>query len=520
MSNPIAPTTIPSNGLFNYDQSVVRTVIIRKLVLRESGTYNNQYSRTYDAHLSPQSVSVVANKAAESGMGIFRPSLLSGMASNMISISAAPESTTPLSIDNGWNSQRLLFFMDVLTEDLSGQQTVYYIQGYTDHVGLSLQSKALDPNLVFFINNIVVSRPMVPVNTPNGVMQGQSLVGTDHLLYDNQTYMHSEKWLMRPQDVFQVLTSNSFGASKGNAGEPVSVKDNRHRLQNLPKTSRRSNAIPSNYASNLISGFIDATHNMNPTSSPMEVYDSAVNVVAENSIVLNPFLSALSRHRSSGIISGSFTWNDMLKLDGSLGNGNNSRITVAVNGPTQQRSQHAAGMTAEWSGASIQTKYAATISQAIPALMLECMLYQISFTSNNIMRVEGNLSGIYTVVSNAASMHGGVVVNEVETFRRRLEMEVLKDISYNNQQKFDIKVVSNVFGDTWVSVSIDGGGYVDYATPTFCDGIISPVLTQNYATIENMANGVDILVSQVADAIQSSGPVQHSFAMPATGSFL
>ena len=509
----LQPMNIPYNALLNYDQSVVNAVYIRKIVLRESGTYNNQFTRSYEAHLSAQNVGVIANKAAESGMGVFRPSTLSGLASNMISISAAPENNAPINIDNGWNNRRLLFFMDVLTEDLSGANTIYFIQGYTDYVGLSLQSKMLDPNMVFYINNIVVTRQMQGYRTPQGMAQNYSLINTDHVLYDvNSEGNNDRQWTMRPQDIFNALTSHNFGqTAQGSViNKAPNVLDIRNRLHSVPQLSRRTNAIASNYASNLVKGFLQASELVNPIASPVETYDAASNVVGETTVELNPFLLALAKKRSTGFIGGTFYWRDLLALDPNVTN----VLTVATTGPTQLRQQHQAGMTADWSGASVETKYAATISQAIPALMLECMLYQVAFSSNNTMRVEGNYSGIYTVMSNGTSMHGGVATADIETFKNRLENEVLKDISYNNQQKFDIRVQSSVFSDTWISVSIDGGPYMDFVTPTFCDGIITPVLTHNYGKVENMVSSIDNLVSQVGDAVGQNSNTRHIFSTP------
>lgn len=506
-----SPMKIPVNSVFNYDQSLVSSVYIRKLVLRESGTYNNQFERSYETHLSPQSVNVLTNKAAENGMGVFRPSSLSGLASNMLSISAAPDSQNPISIENGWNGTRLLFFMDVLTTDISGAEIAYYIQGYTNYVGLSLQSKQLDPQMVFYINNIVVARMTGQYQTPQGMMQSQSLVQTDHVLYNPNAYQGDQQWTMRPEDVYKVLTSSSFGNQISN--NTPAIYDQRTKLTNSPQMSRRINSIPSNYTSTLIQGFMDVTNTMNPHANPSEAYDAAVNQISESTPSLNPFLSALAKKRSSGTVSGIFQWKDLVLLDTNLANPSNNIVTIAVAGQTQGRQQHQAGQTENWNGASIETKYAATISQAIPALMLECMLYQVSFSSNNMMRLEGNYSGIYTVMTNASAMHQGPAINEVEAFKRRLEIEVLKDISYNNQQKFDIRVSSQVFGDTWLSISIDGGPYYDFVTPTFCDGIISPVLTHNYGKVETVAAGIDSLVTQVADAF-NNGYERTMFSAP------
>lgn len=515
MSTTYMPMNIPQNTTLNFDQSVVKNVYIRKIALRETGTYNEQYARNYEAHLSPGSVNALAQKAEESGTNVFKPSMISGLASNMISISAAPDGSNPIHIENGWGSRRLLFFMDVLTEDISGGQNVYFIQGYTNYTGLSLQNKHLDPDMVFYINNIVSSRLLVPRSTPNGVIRPHSLVSTNHLLYDAQSYSHPDQWMMRPEDIYKVLTRNQLGASTGGQAR---IYDNRSKLGHMPNMSRRTNAIASNYASTLVGGFVQAANQVDPVANPTDAYDSAVNFVGETMVTLNPFLNALARKRTSGMVSGVFQWRDLLKLDPNLANPSNNIVTVTVNGPTQLRGQHTAGQTTDWSGASIETKYAATISQAVPALMLECMLYQASFSTNNMMSLQENqFSGIYTIITNAQGITGEPVIQQAEAFKQRLEIEVLRDISYNNQQKFDIRVQASVFGDTWLSISVDGGPIYDFVTPTFCDGLIAPVLTQDYARIENIASSVDTLVTHVADAIGSSGYERRMFSMPGNG---
>ncbi len=507
MSNSYSSFKPQASNVFNYDHSVISELYIRKLVLRESGTYNPQFARSYETHLQASSVNALVEKASEVGNKAFSPTALSGLASNMISISAAPESNNPLGIKNGWGSARLLFFMDVWVKDISGAQTEYFIQGYTDYSGLSLQSKSLDPQMVFYINNIVTSR--IIENGP------PSFIDNNHLLHNSKSFNESPMFVMRPEDVYKMLTSSSFARTMHDTGSNMpAVYDNRYNLGRNPHMSKRTNSIASNYTSKLLTGFVTASNLADPVANPTDTYDAATNYVGENNVSLNPFLSALARQRSSGVIAGEFTWSNLLALQPELNNPSNPILVVAVSGPTQMNQSHQAGSTASWASASIETKYAATISQAVPALMLECMLYQVSFSCNNMMNIDtAGFSGIYTVMTNAMSMSGGATVPDIERFRTRLEFEVLKDISYNNQQKFNLTVKSSVFGETWVSIQIDGGPQYDFVTPTFCDGIITPVVTQDYKKLDSMATGIDNLVSQISDATQY-GNERTTFTVP------
>lgn len=507
-----SPMNIQPNTVFNYDTSVVNEAYIRKIVLRESGTYNDQYTRSYESHLTAQGLNAITNKAAELGSGVFRPTTLTGLASNMLSISAVPEHNTPIAIPYGWGERRIVFFIEVTVKDLTGRQTEYYIQGYTDYTGVSLQSKAIDPEMVFFINNIVAANPMVGFNTPGGMQQSQSLISTDHVVFNNTIgYEPMTQFIARPTDIYLSLTSNSYGQRLSN--ESVNIYDQRVKLTHSPKMSKRTNAIASNYTSNILNGFLGANMNSDIESSPVEVYEGASERVQETTPTLNPFLVALSKNTASGMVQGYFKYKDLLALDPNLRNPHNNIVSFVTQGATQMNQLHLAGQTAGWQSASIETKYAASISQAVPALMLECMLSQVAFSSNNVTRTEGSTTGIFTVLSDGRAFNDSIAVDRFNIFVRRLETEVLADLSFNNQQKFDIAVRCLVFGETWVQISIDGGPYYEFVTPTFCDGLIVPVLTTNYDNLQNISSQMDILVTNVAD-VMSHGNERQIFSAP------
>ena len=78
----------------------------------------------------------------------------------------------------------------------------------------------------------------------------------------------------------------------------------------------------------------------------------------------------------------------------------------------------------------------------------------------------------------------------------------------------DISVRSSFSGETWIRVSIDGGPFYDFSTPTFCDGLLTPVLTTNLSNLESVVESVDMLVSTVADNINQHRPDRMQFSVP------
>lgn len=508
------PMNVPNNSLLNYDRTVVGKAFIRKLILRESGTYNNQYTRSYQAHMTPGMLNAVVDKAGEIGTNVFKPTTLSGLAGNFISIAAAPESTDAIVIPNGWNERRMIFFMDVLVEDLTGAKTVFLVQGYTDYNGFSLASKHIDPNMVFYINNIIALRPLHGYNTPDGAGMTQSVAANDHLLYDMNSQPHPQQYLLRPNDLFGHMAAASFVNNAAKANNKPGLYDQRNKLMSAPKMSTRTNSIPTNYASKLINGYMSANNELDGHGEATTTYEHASELVGDNTPGLNPFLNAISKNTLSGAINGAFRYKDLTSLDPNLLNSSNGVVNILMQGATQMNQQHQAGQTADWQSASINTKYAAAISQAVPALMLECMLSNIEFTSNNLMNIDSSFTGIYSVITGGQTLAGDGAPHLFQAFMRRLEIEVLKDLSFNNQQKFDISVRSSFSGETWIRVSIDGGPFYDFSTPTFCDGLITPVLTTNLSNLESVVESVDMLVSTVADNINPHRPDRMQFSVP------
>lgn len=468
-------------------------VYIRKVVIRESGTYGNQFNRTYESHLDIAHVNALASRVAEYGYSALTPSSLAGVASNMISVSQMPTSSMPIQIANGWQQSRLLFFMDILTVDLSGAHTVYYVQGYTDYPGVSLQSRSLDPRMSFFINNILATKLI------DGMPTG-AYISADQLLY-TPVATANKQFMARPEDIYKVMEVNASMANINPFGN-AKVQDIRLPTSVTPRYSKRPNNIATHYTSAVVKGFMDATQSMDASASAADMYSNTIGEVMERDININPVLIALARHRTTGMISGSFTWQDLCRLDPALSAPNDNRVTIVTSGPTRMVS-HQAGMSADWGAATIETKWAAAISAAVPSLMLECMLSQVQLSSSNMFTNEFTNGGIYTAIADAFGISGNVdITRNCEVFKRRLENEVLKDLSFNNTQKFQVEIRSATFNDTWVSVSVDGSQAVTYVAPTFCDSITTPVLAPSMEHLTALASSMDTLVSYVAEANQ------------------
>jgi hypothetical protein len=72
---------------------------------------------------------------------------------------------------------------------------------------------------------------------------------------------------------------------------------------------------------------------------------------------------------------------------------------------------------------------------------------------------------------------------------------------------FEITMTVDVLGETHVTVSMQGGPKYDYVTPSFCDALMAPVLTNNNANLAAIGNDIEQLVSNIGTVYGSPQPI-------------
>lgn len=107
-----------------YGYSSVQVV---KLIMQETGTYGQQWRRSFESNLTGQ----IQNNILENCQMANRisPGLLTGIANQFIKPSATPE--RPIAIINGWDTRRFRFFMEVRSVSHMGTELIQYVTGYT-----------------------------------------------------------------------------------------------------------------------------------------------------------------------------------------------------------------------------------------------------------------------------------------------------------------------------------------------------------------------------------------------------
>ena len=492
MKNPFITNTDINLKLDNQDNNFytnqpIRTRIVR-LSMIQTGTYNQMYGRPYDLHVTQTDLNKISNRLGEIGQGRISGNILAGISANIIQPSATPESL--LNVPNGWNNARIRFVLEVLCEfSLGGKQT-YYFQGYTDFLGVMIGRNGeivIDPKMEFIINSVQTVN-YVTTPTINGMSELSFISDNVHLLTDNDWYSNLDKngiYLLRPQDVFSYMQVSNIKKTRN-------ITDPRDRVTTSAVSSTRSNNIPSTYLAKIIDGHMLAKDQASITNSITSITDHARALVLEESLISNPFLSILADIKDFTFATNSFNYNNLKTIDSNVPHVtsfyplSNSDLTKV----------HSAGSTAYWNATDLETVIATVLSQAVPAIMIECMLHKVFLYSTNM-----TIGIPDTKLSQGVSISGKDLTKSYNNFINRFNNELIKYLTYDNEISYYLEMSVDLNGETSIVLKLNQNAEVKYVSPSFCDHQLIPVMTRSPDLISSVSSGIEDMINSTSEAI-------------------
>jgi len=468
-------------------------VKIVKLIMQETGTYNQQWRRSFESSLDGRLQNTIIENCQQANS--ITPGLLTGIANQFIKPSATPE--RPIDIVNGWNTRRFRFFMEVQSTNHMQLSMTQYVTGFTDHMGASLQG-SLDPNMVFYINTVNTTRN-VRRTTPLGVQNIQNVMDCSHLLYNNENmgvYGTGTVHKMRPEDVFSTMQNIGLQEATGEVyGPQGDFMDTRTHLTATPtKATRRFSSSPV-FMAGILNSYVQSKRAGGSAASDLEIYETAATQVGSARVNEDPFIRLLKSQTGSN--GGTFTFGDLLRIDANI----QQRIVVAPLTPALRATLHQAGQTQNWQGSDFETQFATTLSQAVPGYMLDNCLQMVKFRATN----ETGASGITVFITDFNSLLQGIdPAPYLESFTFVIQNTLLRDLSYNNQISFSVEMSCNLLGDTSINLSVNGSPMIPYVSPCFCDSLMSPLVTADFGKLNTLARDLNMVVDYLGDATSNN----------------
>ena len=451
------------------------------LKLIEVGGLEDQSRRVFEWQRSGNFVNDIVDVVERTNGRLTLDSFV-GIASEALTISTDVEDVYVPGIGKGrdWEERRFRFFLEMELEPMTRynkKRTRALIQGYTDHSDLSHGEK-VDPRMKMYINNVTTVQDFD--NGARGTVT--RVVDVSQTLLGDMS--KGEDFLLRPSDVFARIENKEDAIA--DEMELDSVVDTRSSFHTGTQLNDRRSNSSSNYLHKLVSSDLDAAANIdtrdmgiiNDTRDTLAYETSGGNIQTVRS---NKFLRALADNNRNFKFSNYFTYQDLAEFAGGMRGLDRDTDIVLPDGFGEFESER-------WDGASAEVKAAAQVCHLIPIIMIDCFMDTISFTIDNT-DCRGDQSDM--IIEDMTSMLGANVQGRehIRAFETRIKREVFAQISNNGHMCVDIEVDSEMCGVTIINISIDGDSTDRYVFPSFADGLLSPVVTNDIDNADDMAEG-------------------------------
>lgn len=463
---------------------------IRKLLLMETGTYNPFYQRPWESHFDQKTVENITERLSEVGSRTTKkisPEIFTGLSSNFIHPSTVPQKM--INMPSGWDEKRLRFLLEVEVVDSITAGTIYYFQGYSDYHGVGIKQGSIDPEMIFIINSFIrVNR--YNISTLHG-MEVKDVITESAQIINGAIYQDNTNdisYKMRPFDIFTGMHSAHL---QNNYEDKETIYDSRLALQPSDSIrSNRSNNIASRYLSTIIDSHRYATDEYEGFGQEYTtIYEQSSSRAFEDGPSHNVFLRALSGLVGRVNVT-TFKLKDLISIDS-----NTVNVThhMALSANAKSRLPRI-GESANWDSRDNETVMASILINSVPAFMADNFLVGIHLRSTNY---DGNM---VTHVLAYESFVNSDMSAYIEKFVDSVERQVINDITYGNQISYMLEMKIDLLGTTTVNISQNGNPEVIYTVPSFCDSLLSPIITSNQDTFYNLTNDVEHLLNTIQDS--------------------
>lgn len=472
-------------------------VHIARLTLQESGTYNRQFSRPYEVVTTNDRMGTLSTMedriqtvSHQNPNATINRNLLSGIASNLVVPAAAY--SHELVIPNGWNERRLRFVLEVHINDHFGTN-IYFFQGFTDYPGITANGIA-DPKMPFIINSFIKINRAQDFSGINStgfrdvITEAYQVVnGQFHAQYNNATV-----YGLRPEDLFAGVQSNYIGSIMDTYGD-LQIGDSRTNKANTSIRSRRSNGIPSSFLTKVVDTYRSASMLSDFGSGSDDIYSRAINTCYEGTVHENPFIRLISN--ITGFQNATiFTLENLAAIDPGVG----ARTEFHQMANTVHL--HRVGDTNDnWMQPTLETQLATIATHAVSGLMVENLFVSMGFHTTTLTLNGQPVTQMFPGAQGVTTADMRPYVNK---FIQQFEMEVLPDLTMNWTVPLDMVVVSDLYGETRIEISIDGRPHEVFVTPSFCDSLMVPVVTTNTNDYNSLVVGIEEVMNHCGTSAQ------------------
>lgn len=364
----------------------------------------------------------------------------------------------PLAIPDGWETPRCMFNMLVECEGPAGINIEFFVAGFTNRRPERQEgSDDINWNGVDFYVNYITSLRTMHIRTSSGVQPTYSVGQSNLLLADRDARPEFKFNRVRPADVFSTMDALELYHGDNQ------LIDTRTISTSMGVFSKREHVIPSAWLGDLLRAYGDASM-MEALQGPNDGYRNARGIVVEQSASQDPILHAI--YQTTGINGSPIT----LALLRSMFENFDEVSTYVTDDEAEVT--YVEGRK-EWHTAALLVGHGAT------ALMGSMGLAVVQFYATNT--TEGGQPEV--VVNQVRPVFGAQMADAdlsvlIDAFKTRFLEEIIPQISYNNQQPFQLRVTAHLGGNTQVMIGSGMAGEEMHVRTiaSYADSLLTPLV--------------------------------------------
>jgi len=504
------------------------TLEIEELLLFQTGTYNDQYRHDYTVNQQGHGNMLMAaseqlNEVTHEGKNL-NPVTLAQLGTNIIAPRAQVTHNEFVTIPFGWGQERFLFMMKVRAQQaMSNIVNYYYLTGYTDNNEISLVGN-ISPNLKFYINNSVRVREVINainganVSTLQGVQLSQVLLGTHNPGVSSMGPAANNEFQMLPSTMAEMagtLACSQQGIAQptgqygGMGGVPPQYNgpamiETTPMFHNGAVLQTRDNNMPNRWLSRFLTGFSVGVGDTYNDTTDSNMFSAMAGAMAEPLFQNDQVLAMFKRHTSFGDPnSGFISWAELCNM--SPGLDNRTKVNRVSNQDLHYLQQ--VNGSEAWHAATRNAWAASLISQILPSIMAPLMLMRVTFTVTNMVvggglqfQIHSNTTDPYVITPKSFMSSNVDISAYLQQFQARVLAELMPSVLHSPDWPVSIVVDAQLTRDIVINLSVGGEPTEKFVFPTFADHRLAPVMTNNYANVQNMSADLVTLANQVISA--------------------
>lgn len=469
------------------------TFLMEELWYIPMGDHVPVYNRPYIVNSDADAVSTITDRMFENSTTTLSPTILGDMSSRLIQPNAHGEVTI---IDNNWvSTRRYVFVLKVRTIDSMGNEGYSYVQGYTDHDGITNQGNA-NGEMVHFINT-VIETSVLTFNTPMGISRTEKL----RKIYNVMASHNQEYFTQRPRDVIENIDLMNMAQvmSEGDMMvDAVHVGNMVNPFNQTVISSAVSNNVGSEYLCKILNGGVAKSKSKNVFTDSYEVMtDSSMgDQILEPSINDNRFIKYLSSSAGFTVTRDSFTFNQLMMIDPTI----HDRFTLInisknyVNPLTQMTPT----VGEYWHGQDPVTLRAYSLIESSVSLATRHGFSKLFFTATNMADPTGRIDIFINDFDSYIKLGDRDLAQLLDIFKNRFVMDSFISETNGGVVPMYMEMYVDLLGTSKIKLSYSHFPETWYTIPTTANSLFSPILTVDRNNLDAVTQQFSGLVDAIA----------------------